>query len=168
MVEILLNDGTPWSPSVVQMDSWRLAFKTLDLDVELAEIAAYCLNNPTKRWTRRGISNAVHANLRNKNDRSVSRDANNVARPQFGKGERPQPKASIDGDELRHIMCGEEIMRSIFNKVEPAPMGDFKFNLRRMVEAIIEGEREKWSDEAQYQSACFGALRTSIMQGWRW
>lgn len=176
MIEIQLRrsrETEPEHPVYVATDAdieaWRIAFPNIKVEVELAEIAAYCRNNPTKRWTLSGIGKALHANLRSKNDRAVSRVV------QFDNKTKADPqtqRASISGDLYRHAIALDQLITAKLNHWDELTIeGTFRFNLNRLATAIVEGERKEldageYSSERAYRSACYGAARVTLLRCW--
>lgn len=177
VIEIELNNGTKWTPTASQIEVWVRSFPSLDVTRELVEIQAYCMNNPTKRWTPRGVNKAVHENLRNKNDRAVSRAANIVNFSKPAANEKKHPAQSATGDLLRHLFAGDRIMRYLLNDPALDPRedeGTYRINLTKLARAIIDdarseragGREEPWTTEAQLRSACFGTMWSQIEKHW--
>lgn len=56
---IPLEDGTDWSPTDEQVAQWKWAYPQVDVDAELRKAAQWCVDNPSRRKTLRGIARYV-------------------------------------------------------------------------------------------------------------
>ena len=56
---LILNDGSGWRPTVKDYEEWCKVYPNVDVFHELERMRQWCLSNPTKRKTRRGIRKFV-------------------------------------------------------------------------------------------------------------
>lgn len=54
-----LNDGTEWRPTVNDLEDWKKLYTGVDVMHELARMRQWCINNPAKRKTPKGIRRFV-------------------------------------------------------------------------------------------------------------
>ena len=71
-----LNDGSEWRPTVADMDEWQKLYSGVDVVRELARMRQWCISNPTKRKTKRGIRRFV-VNWLDSAQNDVSRKSSN-------------------------------------------------------------------------------------------
>jgi hypothetical protein len=79
---IPLNDGTEWRPSEKLVDEYRSLYPNVEIKQAFNAMRGWCLSNPSKRKTRRGITAFVN--------RWLSKDQDNV------KTEKQESKYSED------------------------------------------------------------------------
>jgi hypothetical protein len=177
MIEIQLRrsrETEPADPVYIVTDAdieaWRVSFPNINVEVELAEIAQYCKVNPTKRWTLAGVSKALHANLRGKNDRAVSRGA--FADSKATKPDARVQQVGLSTDQYRHAIALDQLVTAKLSGLDDLTIaGTFRFNLDRLASAIVEGERKEfdagnWTTERAYWSACYGTARVTLLRCW--
>ena len=56
---LILNDNSEWLPSADDLEGWQRLYVGVDVMRELARMREWCLSNPTKRKTRKGIRRFV-------------------------------------------------------------------------------------------------------------
>ena len=56
---LILNDGSEWRPTVKDYEEWCRVYPNVDVFHEFERMRQWCLSNPTKRKTRRGIRKFV-------------------------------------------------------------------------------------------------------------
>ena len=56
---LILNDGTEWLPSALDVDGWYRVYPAVDIAGEFARMREWCKSNPKKRKTARGIRRFV-------------------------------------------------------------------------------------------------------------
>ena len=56
---LILNDGSEWRPMVKDYEEWCRVYPNVDVFHEFERMRQWCLSNPTKRKTRRGIRKFV-------------------------------------------------------------------------------------------------------------
>lgn len=55
-----LNDGTEWLPTREQFDEWVRLYPSVDVAAEFRNMRGWCMANPTRRKTARGINTFVN------------------------------------------------------------------------------------------------------------
>ncbi len=66
---LVLNDGTEWKPSEVLFAEYVRLYPNVDVKQQFNEMRGWCLSNPAKRKTRRGITRFVNSWLSRQQDR---------------------------------------------------------------------------------------------------
>ena len=56
---IPLNDGSGWRPSLKDFEEWQRIYPNVDVSREIERMRQWCLSNPSKRKTKRGIRRFV-------------------------------------------------------------------------------------------------------------
>lgn len=56
---IVLNDGSEWRPDAKDLEEWKALYCGVDVIRELAKMRQWCLSNPKKRKTLRGVRRFV-------------------------------------------------------------------------------------------------------------
>ena len=56
---IILNDGSEWRPTVADINEWRKFYSGIDVVRELGRMRQWCISNPSKRKTARGVRRFV-------------------------------------------------------------------------------------------------------------
>ena len=56
---IILNDGSEWRPTVADINEWRKLYSGIDVVRELGRMRQWCISNPSKRKTPRGVRRFV-------------------------------------------------------------------------------------------------------------
>ena len=56
---IILNDGSEWRPTVADINEWRKLYSGIDVVRELGRMRQWCISNPSKRKTARGVRRFV-------------------------------------------------------------------------------------------------------------
>ena len=56
---IILNDGSEWRPTVADIKEWREFYTGVDVVRELGRMRQWCISNPSKRKTARGVRRFV-------------------------------------------------------------------------------------------------------------
>lgn len=56
---IILNDGSEWRPTVADINEWRKFYTGVDVVRELGRMRQWCISNPAKRKTARGVRRFV-------------------------------------------------------------------------------------------------------------
>lgn len=82
VLTFLLNDGSEYPITQAYIDQMREAFPAVDVYQEFREMKAWCINNPRKRKTRRGITSFVNNWLSREQDRGGSRGCQRPAQQQ--------------------------------------------------------------------------------------
>ena len=66
---LLLNDGSEWRPSLSEYEEWKRLFPATDINDEFRNMRVWCMKNPTKRKTKRGVRRFVLNWLTNAQDK---------------------------------------------------------------------------------------------------
>lgn len=69
---MLLNDGSEWEPTELDIELWRDTYQAVDVRQELKAMASWLDANPTRRKTKRGIKRFVNTWLAKAQDRGGS------------------------------------------------------------------------------------------------
>lgn len=75
VVSIPLNDGTEYPVSQEQCQEWAGVYPAVDVIQQLREIREWCLNNPAKRKTARGVRGFITRWLAKEQDRGGRKGA---------------------------------------------------------------------------------------------
>ena len=70
MVSIPLNDGTEYPVSKEQCQEWAGVYPAVDVIQQLREMREWCINNPAKRKTPKGVRGFITRWLAKEQDRS--------------------------------------------------------------------------------------------------
>lgn len=65
---IPLNDGTEWRCTVGEYEEFSRLYPSVDIEQEFRNMRGWCMNNPTKRKTKRGINKFVNGWLSRQQD----------------------------------------------------------------------------------------------------
>ena len=85
-VELIpLNDGSGWRPSISLYDEYCKLYPNVDINAAFKRIRAWCISNPTKCKTRRGVKRFINSWL---------------SREQDAGGRRKKSLADINWDEV--------------------------------------------------------------------
>lgn len=66
--QIPLNDGTEWQCTVDEYEEFKRLYPSVDIVQEFRNMRGWCMSNPTKRKTRRGIKKFVNGWLSRQQD----------------------------------------------------------------------------------------------------
>lgn len=69
VLTIILNDKTEYPITQADIDLWQEAFQAVDVLAELKRMKVWCIDNPTKRKTKRGVRAFISRWLGNEQDR---------------------------------------------------------------------------------------------------
>ena len=72
-ITLPLNDGTEYPVTIEAMEECRRLYPAVDIEQELRNMRGWCISNPTKRKTRRGIDKFIHAWLSKEQDKGPRR-----------------------------------------------------------------------------------------------
>ena len=72
-IEILLNDGSSYTPSPEQVDKWKELYPSVDVDGEIRAMAGWADANPKKRKTKRGAPSFANSWLARAQDKGGSK-----------------------------------------------------------------------------------------------
>lgn len=70
VVAIPLNDGTEWKPNQALFAEYIRLYPNVDVKQQFNEMRGWCLSNPSKRKTRRGVKRFVNGWLAREQDRN--------------------------------------------------------------------------------------------------
>lgn len=163
-VVIKLIDKTEWAPSPIQIETWQQAYPGIDVVAVLRRFSAWCDANPKNRKTRIGVERAiVNQWLAKEQDKSGRAPVSN-----FNGKPDPQRPRDISGDEYRHLVAGDEIMRALLGMSHCKVVdGTFRFPVRRLAEGISEKVRRDYADDHDGgASRCFGTMHACVRQWW--
>ena len=68
---LILNDGTEWKPTETLFAEYVRLYPNVDVKQQFNEMRGWCLSNPAKRKTRRGITRFVNSWLSRQQDRGA-------------------------------------------------------------------------------------------------
>ncbi len=74
---ILLNDGTEWRPSEALFAEYVRLYPNVDVKQQFNEMRGWCISNPNKRKTKRGVKRFVNSWLSREQDKGYRRPENN-------------------------------------------------------------------------------------------
>lgn len=75
-VELIpLNDGSGWRPSVSLYDEYCKLYPNVDINAAFKRIRAWCISNPTKCKTRRGVKRFINSWLSREQDAGPKRSS---------------------------------------------------------------------------------------------
>ncbi len=76
---LVLNDGSEWRPNETLFAEYVRLYPNVDVKQQFNEMRSWCLSNPKKRKTRRGITRFVNSWLSREQDRGYRKPTNNSA-----------------------------------------------------------------------------------------
>lgn len=79
MVSIPLNDGTEYPVSQEQCQEWAGVYPAVDVIQQLREMREWCLNNPAKRKTAKGVRSFITRWLAKEQDRGGQKHSKGIA-----------------------------------------------------------------------------------------
>lgn len=74
---LVLNDGSEWRPTEALFAEYVRLYPNVDVKQQFNVMRSWCLSNPKKRKTRRGITRFVNSWLAREQDKGYRRPANN-------------------------------------------------------------------------------------------
>jgi hypothetical protein len=102
MTPIPLKDGTEYLPEEKYIEELKLAYQGLDIDQQLRQMRIWCISNPSRRKTKRGIKKFINGWLnRNEKDHKLQ------ARHGVSKATRAGNAIFGTGTEDDHLDMGE-------------------------------------------------------------
>ena len=75
---VILNDGTEWRPDQALFAEYVRLYPNVDVKQQFNEMRGWCLSNPAKRKTRRGVKRFVNGWLARRQDRHRKPENNNA------------------------------------------------------------------------------------------
>ena len=104
---LLLNDGTEYPVTREYVQEMQALYPAVDVMQELRTMKAWCINNPKKRKTARGIRSFMGTWLAKEQDRgarNAGADAEPARKPkQFTTAAEYRPEAKIDAEQLEKV-----------------------------------------------------------------
>ena len=79
VVSIPLNDGTEYPVSQEQCQEWTCVYPAVDVIQQLREMREWCLNNPAKRKTAKGVRSFITRWLAKEQDRGGQKHSKGIA-----------------------------------------------------------------------------------------
>ena len=76
---LVLNDGSEWKPSQALFAEYVRLYPNVDVKQQFNEMRGWCISNPQKRKTRRGVARFVNSWLSREQDRGYKKTPNNEA-----------------------------------------------------------------------------------------
>lgn len=93
MAALILNDGSEWRPTEALFAEYVRLYPNVNVKQQFNEMRSWCLSNPKKRKTKRGITRFVNSWLGKEQDRGYRRPS----------GGYQQAIRSSYGDRLREL-----------------------------------------------------------------
>lgn len=84
---LILNDGTEWKPTQTLFAEYVRLYPNVDVKQQFNVMRGWCISNPKKRKTRRGITRFVNSWLTREQDRGYRKTNGNTAYYSHGKAE---------------------------------------------------------------------------------
>ena len=104
---LLLNDGTEYPVTQEYVQEMQALYPAVDVMQELRTMKAWCINNPKKRKTARGIRTFMGNWLAKEQDRgarNAGADAEPARKPKhFTTAAEYRPEAKIDAEQLEKV-----------------------------------------------------------------
>lgn len=107
---IILNDGSEWRPSQALFAEYVRLYPNVDVKQQFNVMRGWCISNPQKRKTRRGITRFVNSWLAKEQDKGYRKTANHAAH-------YPQGRAEAEGSGYN---------RALFNRLENEDSDDVR------------------------------------------
>lgn len=86
---LILNDGSEWRPTEALFAEYVRLYPNVDVKQQFNEMRSWCLSNPKKRKTKRGITRFVNSWLGREQDRGYRRPSTGYQQaPKSGYGDR--------------------------------------------------------------------------------
>lgn len=86
---LILNDGSEWRPAEALFAEYVRLYPNVDVKQQFNEMRSWCLSNPKKRKTKRGITRFVNSWLGREQDRGYRRPSTGYQQaPKSGYGDR--------------------------------------------------------------------------------
>ena len=80
---LILNDGSEWRPTKALFAEYVRLYPNVDVKQQFNVMRSWCLSNPAKKKTRRGITRFVNSWLAREQDRGYRKPADNVSYKQM-------------------------------------------------------------------------------------
>ncbi|MBR1744376.1 MAG: phage replisome organizer N-terminal domain-containing protein [Lachnospiraceae bacterium] len=95
---IILNDGTEWRPTEALFAEYVRLYPNVDVKQQFNVMRAWCISNPKKRKTRRGITKFVNSWLAREQDKGYRK------MPDNGPYQQRQPESGYSPDVLNRLL----------------------------------------------------------------
>lgn len=105
---IILNDGSEWRPTEALFAEYVRLYPGVDVKQQFNEMRGWCLSNPSKLKTRRGVKRFVNGWLAREQDESSRRGRNRQGEVGRGNGFARFPQRNYDMDSLESKLLGAE------------------------------------------------------------
>jgi predicted phage replisome organizer len=94
---LILNDGTEWRPTEALFAEYVRLYPNVDVKQQFNVMRSWCLSNPNKRKTRRGITRFINSWLTKEQDKGYRRPAD------YGSSQQRQSESGYSQDVLRRL-----------------------------------------------------------------
>ena len=94
---LILNDGSEWRPTEALFAEYVRLYPNVDVKQQFNVMRGWCLSNPKKRKTRRGITRFVNSWLTRKQDKGYRKPADN------GSYQQRQSESGYSQDVLNRL-----------------------------------------------------------------
>lgn len=98
VLTLLLNDGSEYPISQEFIDKMKPLFPAVDVEQQLRSMAAWCINNPDRRKTKRGVTRFINSWLSREQDRGPRNQQNQTSGRKYTTASEyvPPPAPSMD------------------------------------------------------------------------
>ncbi len=91
MEALILNDGSEWKPTSALIAEYVRLYPNVDIKQQFNEMRGWCLSNPNKRKTKRGITRFVNNWLSREQDKGPRKPDNRWDAQAPGTKYQPEP-----------------------------------------------------------------------------
>ena len=98
VLTIILNDGSEYPISQEFIDKMKPLFPAVDVEQQLRSMAAWCINNPDRRKTKRGVTRFINSWLSREQDRGQRYQQNTTRGRNAPAACKPMPVSASDYD----------------------------------------------------------------------
>lgn len=110
VASLTLNDKSLWQVPKTKAEEWQALFPAVDVPQALRSMQAWCMANPTKRKTKRGVERFVVSWLSKEQDKGGSRQpALSFKEQQRRETEQRRQSVLRANYEAAREFCGEEL-----------------------------------------------------------
>lgn len=102
---LILNDGTEWRPPEALFAEYVRLYPNVDVEQQFNEMRGWCLSNPQKRKTLRGIKRFINSWLAREQDKGVRTVGNNA---RSGNSFNSFPQREYDYGELEEKLLNAQ------------------------------------------------------------
>lgn len=100
---LILNDGTEWRPTKVLFAEYVRLYPSVDVKQQFNEMRSWCLSNPSKRKTKRGITRFINSWLAKEQDKGYRRPPAYGSYQQNPNTASPSPESGYSQDVLDRL-----------------------------------------------------------------